>query len=78
MDETLKQILSELKELRQGQEALIGRVGNLEQGQETHSQELEELRMGLTKLTIHVEGEITEKTRGLYGARSLILGRGLI
>lgn len=37
MDETLKQILSELKELRQGQEALIGRVGNLEQGQETHS-----------------------------------------
>jgi len=73
LDEILKQILSELKnlrqgqtELRQGQETLISRVGNLEKGQlETNKK--------LTKLAVHVEGEITDKIRGLYDARELML-----
>ncbi len=122
MDDILKQILNELRELRQGQEAQGKELKELRLGQEAQGKELKELRLGqeaqgkelrelrrgqeaqgeelrelrqgqeaqgkrlerleegqgklhsdLTKLAVHVEGEITEKIRGLYDARGQIL-----
>ncbi|ACA59492.1 hypothetical protein [Candidatus Desulforudis audaxviator] len=80
MDDVLREILNELRELRQGQ-------NELRQGQQAQAQELKELRQGqhklrqgqekiakdLSKLAAHVEGEITDKIRGLYDARGLML-----
>lgn len=93
MEKVLQQILDELKShgqelnsLRQGQEALIKRVGDLELGQKelradqfTLIQGQSELRQGqqeqglrLTKLAMHVEGELTDKIRALFDSREVM------
>lgn len=59
MDNLLKQILGELKGLRQGQD-------ELRQAQQKTDDKL-------TKLALHVEGELTDKISALYDARSLML-----
>ncbi|MDA8096119.1 MAG: hypothetical protein RDV00_09765 [Clostridia bacterium] len=38
----------------------------------THTQQIEELHSNVTKLAVHVEGEITEKIRGLYNDREVV------
>lgn len=86
MEKVLQQILSELKELRQGQEAhsqelktLNDRMGRFEEGQEAQGRELraqgrkiEKLHTDLIRLSMHVEGEITDKIRGLYDHREVV------
>lgn len=80
-------LIGRVGNLEEGQVALIGRVGNLEEGQDTLIERfgsLEEgqveLRQGqktmaedLTRLAVHVEGEITEKIKGLYDTRDAML-----
>ena len=68
-----------LERVEKGQETLGMRLEHLDKGQDllarqqtTQGRQIEKLHSDLTKLAVHVEGEITDKIRGLYDDREVL------
>lgn len=73
LEEGQDTLIERVANLGKGQDSLIGRVGSLEEGQVELRQGQKTMAEDLTRLAVHVEGEITEKIKGLYDTRDTML-----